>query len=152
VLRLLLAWLHLLALGFGLAAVWARGAALWSLTDERAVPRAFAADAAWGFAAVLWIVTGLWRLVAGTEKATSYYMHNAVFFLKMGLLVVILALEVWPMLTLIKWRVARAKGTLDLAAHVSTARRIAVISWIEAALVAAMVLAAVAMARGYGAP
>jgi len=152
VLRLLLAWLHLLALGFGLAAVWTRGASLWSLTDDRAVPRAFAADAAWGFATVLWVVTGLWRLVAGTEKATSYYMHNAVFFLKMGLLVVILALEVWPMLTLIRWRAARANGTLDLAAHVSTARRIAVISWIEAVLVAAMVLAAVAMARGYGAP
>jgi putative membrane protein len=68
----------------------------------------------------------------------------------MGLLVVILVLEVWPMLTLIKWRVARGKGALDLAAHAATARRIAVVSWVESALVAAMVLLAVAMARGYG--
>jgi putative membrane protein len=151
VLRLLLAWSHLIALGIGLAAVWIRGSSLWSLADDRALPRAFAADTAWGVAAVLWIATGLWRLVAGTEKATNYYMHNDAFFAKMGLLAVILALEIWPMLTLIKWRVARGKGALDLAAHVPTARRVAVISWVQTALVAAMVMLAVAMARGYGA-
>jgi putative membrane protein len=149
-LRLVLAWLHLLALAIGLAAVWTRGASLWSLSEDRALARAFAADTAWGAAAALWISTGLWRLLAGTEKPTSYYMHNDAFFAKMGLLVVILALETWPMLTLIKWRVARGKGTFDLAAHAPTARRIAVISWVQAALGTAMVLLAVAMARGYG--
>jgi putative membrane protein len=91
-----------------------------------------------------------WRLFAGTEKATSYYMHNDAFLLKMALLALILALEIWPMLTLIRWRVARGKGTLDLAAHTSVARRIAMISVVQALLVAAMVMLAVAMARGYG--
>lgn len=150
-LRLLLAWAHLIALGIGLGAVWTRATSLWSLSEDRAVPRAFAADTWWGIAALLWISTGLWRLLAGTEKATGYYMRNDAFFMKMGLLVVILLLEVWPMLTLIRWRAARAKGTLDLAAHASTARRVAVISFVEAFLVAVMVALAVAMARGYGA-
>jgi putative membrane protein len=149
-LRLLLAWAHLIALGIGLAAVWIRATSLWSLADDRALPRAFAADTAWGTAAVLWVATGLWRLLAGTEKATSYYMHNDAFMAKMTLLVVILLLEIWPVLTLTRWRVARAKGTFELAGHTAPARRIAVISGIEAALVAAMVMLAVAMARGYG--
>ena len=70
-LRLLLAALHLIALGIGLGAVWARGNALNRPLDRAAMVRAFHADTWWGIAAVLWISTGLWRLLAGTEKATS---------------------------------------------------------------------------------
>ena len=100
-LRVTLAALHLIALGIGLGAVWARARALneQPLTIDSA-RRAFAADTWWGFAAGLWIATGLWRLLAGTEKQTSYYMQNHIFFAKMGFLVLILALEMWPMITL----------------------------------------------------
>ena len=150
-LRLLLAWSHLIALGIGLYAVWARAAALSPGYDDRGLRRAFAADAAWGGAAGLWIATGLWRLFAGTEKATGYYLRNDAFLAKMGLLLLIIVLEVWPMITLVRWRVARGKGTLGLAATAGAARRIAVVSRVQAALVVAMVMLAVAMARGYGA-
>lgn len=149
-LRLVLAWVHLIALGIGMATVWARASALGNQPDERALSRGFAADTWWGIAAALWISTGLWRLLAATEQATGYYMRNDAFLMKMGLLVVVLLLEIWPMFTLIRWRIARARGTLDLAAHAGIARRIAVISYVQAGLIASMVALAAAMARGYG--
>src|SRR5215210_3226950 len=96
-LRIALAAIHLLALGVGLGAVWARARAF----DGAAARRAFAADTWWGVAASLWISTGLWRLLAGTEKATSYYLSNHVFFAKMGFLAAILLLELWPIVTLV---------------------------------------------------
>jgi hypothetical protein len=35
--------------------------------------RAFTADTWWGIAGFLWIATGLWRLLVGTEKPTGYH-------------------------------------------------------------------------------
>lgn len=147
--RLLLAWLHLLALAVGLAGVWARARALRdSLRDPEdrgALRRAFVGDAWWGVAAGTWLVTGLWRLLAGTEQAAGYYLANHAFWLKMALFLGILALEAWPMMTVMRWRTRR--GT----PNPRDAGRIEVISYVECALVVAMVLAAVAMARGAGA-
>ena len=145
-LRLLLAATHLLALGIGLGAVWARGRALRGIVDGAALRRAFAADAWWGVAAVLWLSTGLVRLLASTEKATSYYLANPLFHIKMGLFLVVLGLEAWPMITLIRWR--RAMGRNQTAA-VGAARRISRISMIEAFLIVVIVFVAVALARGY---
>jgi putative membrane protein len=149
VLRLTLAWLHLVALAIGFGAVYSRGRSLaerpLTLHDVR---RAFIADSWWGGAALLWLVTGLWRLFGGTEKSPSYYQHNTVFMLKMALFVAVLALEFWPMITLIKWRrVAREGWQPDEGA----AAKIKTISFIEAGVLVLIVLAATAMARGYGA-
>jgi hypothetical protein len=82
-LRWLLAGLHLLALGVGLGAVWVRGRSLLSRLDERGLHAVFLADMWWGIAAFIWIGTGLWRLLAGLEKDTSYYLHNHLFLTKM---------------------------------------------------------------------
>ena len=150
-LRLALAAIHLIALGLGLGAVLARGTALRDALAPGALRRAFRADAMWGISFGLWLVTGLWRLFAETEKSAIYYMTNHAFFAKMGFLVIVLALEIWPMVTLIRWRAALARGqTADAVVNAGTARRIATISHIEAALVVLMVFAAVAMARGFG--
>jgi putative membrane protein len=145
--RWLLAGLHLLALGFGLGAVWVRGRALSSRLDERGLRSVFLADTWWGVAAFLWIGTGLWRLLAGLEKNTAYYFQNHLFLTKMGLLVVILILEVWPMITLIKWRRQVTAGGLP---DTGIAPALARISFAQAVLVILMVFLASAMARGYG--
>jgi len=113
--RWLLAAVHLLALGVGLGAVWARGRALQAPLDVPALRRVFYADTWWGIAAVLWIGTGLLRAFGGYEKGAFYYLHNHFFWAKMGLL------AAW-------------------------------ISFVQAVLVVLMVLAATAMARGYGVP
>jgi putative membrane protein len=146
-LRWLLAGLHLLALGLGLGAVWVRGRALSSRLDDRGLHSVFLADMWWGIAAFLWIGTGLWRLLGSTEKNTSYYLQNHFFLAKMGLLGVILILEVWPMITLIKWRRQVTTGSFP-ATHVAPA--LARISFAQAVLVVLMVFLASGMARGYG--
>ena len=124
-----------------------RGRALRGVLDAAGLKRIFAADNVWGLAAVLWISTGVWRAFGGLEKGTTYYVTSPVFQTKMGLLGLILALEVWPMVTLIRWRMKQAKGELvDTAA----APRLARISVLQAGLVVLMVLAATALARGIG--
>jgi putative membrane protein len=151
-LRVLLAVLHLIALGIGLGAVWARARSLEVRPlDITAVRRAFAADTWWGVAAGLWLTTGLWRLLASVEKPTSYYMQNHVFYTKMGFFVLILILEISPMIALIRWRRDAGRNRESWTPDESVAARISTISYIEAALVLAMVLAATAMARGVGA-
>ena len=146
-LRLLLAGLHLLALGIGLGAVIARGLGLRSRLDSEGLKRVFLADNLWGVAAFLWIATGLWRLLGGLEKGTGYYLGNHVFLAKMAMFVLILALELRPMITLIRWRRAVAGGRQpDTAA----APRFALISFWQAGLVVVMVFLAAAMARGLG--
>jgi putative membrane protein len=146
-LRWLLAGLHLLALGLGLGAVWVRGRALSSQLDERGLHSVFLADMWWGIAAFLWIGTGLWRLLAGLEKNTGYYFQNHLFLAKMGLLGIILILEVWPMITLIKWRRTVRAGALPIT---RAAPALARISFAQAVLVMLMVFLASAMARGFG--
>src|SRR5690606_35206866 len=101
----------------------------------------------WGVAALLWISTGLWRAFGGLEKGSAYYLSSTAFLIKMTLLGLILLLEVWPILTLIRWRAARTKGNrLSLEAAPALAR----VSAVQALLVVAMVFAATAMARGIG--
>jgi putative membrane protein len=137
----------LLALGVGLGAVWARARALQGALDAAGLRRAFYADTWWGVAALVWIGTGLVRAFGGFEKGSFYYLHNHVFWGKMGLLVAILVLELRPMVTLIQWRRLVARGA---APDTRRASRFARISFVQAALVVLMVLAATAMARGYG--
>jgi putative membrane protein len=145
--RWVVAALHLLALGIGLGAVWARGRALRSTLDEAGLLRVFYTDTLWGIAALLWIATGLLRAFAGLEKGTNYYLQNNAFWIKMALLGVILLLEAWPMVTLVRWRILRARGQ---PFDTRSAQALARISTVEAALVIAMVFAATAMARGLG--
>src|SRR5262249_29135387 len=110
-LRLILAGLHLLSLGIGLGAVWARARALGAQPlDTGAIRRAFVADSWWGVAAALWIATGLWRLLGSVEKATNYYTHNSIFLMKMDLFGLVFLLELWPMVTLMRWRGASRRG------------------------------------------
>jgi len=150
-LRITLASLHLIALGIGLGAVIARGTALRESPSNAALRRAFRNDATWGIAALLWLGTGLWRLFGETEKPTGYYLINPLFHAKMGLFILVLLLELWPMITMIRWRRAFSAG--ESAERLMTrgaGRRIATISHLEALLVVVMVFVAVALARGFG--
>ncbi|HEX5727629.1 MAG TPA: DUF2214 family protein [Longimicrobiaceae bacterium] len=145
--RWIFAALHLVALGIGLGAVWARARALRGPLDEAGLRRVFHADALWGLAALLWISTGVVRAFAGLEKGSAYYLQNSAFHLKMGLLLLILVLEIWPMSAFIGWRMRLGRGEpVDTRRAPAFAR----ISVVQALLVVAMVFAATAMARGLG--
>lgn len=146
---MLLRWsfaaVHLLALGVGLMAVWMRGRTLREVLDPVTLRRALFFDNLWGAAAVLWLVTGLWRAFGGLEKGSSYYLSSTSFWVKMGLLGLVLALEIWPMATLIRWRLQLGRGA---TVNTAPAGAIAAISLVQTILTVLMVLAATAMARG----
>jgi putative membrane protein len=150
-LRWLLAAAHLLALGIGLGAIWARARALRAVTrgtDPTALGRALVADSWWGVAGALWIGTGLWRLFAGTEKASGYYYGNHLFWTKMALLGTLVVLEIVVVRSLTGWRIAVGRGERPA---LEQAARLAPLSYVQVALVILMLLAAAGMARGLGA-
>ncbi|HJU87777.1 MAG TPA: DUF2214 family protein [Gemmatimonadaceae bacterium] len=150
-LRISLAAVHLIALGLGLGAVIQRGSALREPPTHSSLKRVFKHDATWGIAALLWVATGLWRLLDSVEKPVLYYMNSYAFYAKMGFFVMILLLELSPMLTLMKWRRAMARGEPpELISSPEKSRRLASISHFQALLVVLMVFAAVSMARGFG--
>lgn len=146
--RWFFAALHLLALGIGLGAVWARGRALRGPLDRDGIRRVLAADTWWGVAAALWISTGLIRAFSSLEKGSAYYLHNYLFWIKMALLVAILAHEIRPMKTLAGWRAGLAQGGEP---DTRNAARLARVSRVQAVLLVLMVIAATGMARGFGA-
>ena len=147
VIRWILAAIHLLGFGIALGSIWARALALRAPLDTAGIRRVLHADTWWGVSALLLIGTGLVRAFGGFEKGAVYYTHNHWFWAKMGMLGSILLLEIMPMITLIKWRIRLGKnGTFDA----SNAGAFAATSFIQAALIVGMMLAATAMARGYG--
>ena len=146
-LRWILATLHLLGMAMSVASILARARAFRGTLDTAGLRRVFAADNMWGVSFLVMLSTGLWRVLGGVEKGADYYLSQSTFHAKMGLLVLILSLEVWPMVTLIRWRVALGRGQSVPTARAGTFARI---STIEALLVVLMVFAATAMARGIG--
>jgi putative membrane protein len=147
VLAAILSALHVLSLGVGLGAIFARGRALKSVlaNGQSAVRSAFLPDALWGIAALLWIVTGMARLFGGIEKSLDFYLYNGFFWLKMGLFAAIFMLEIVPMLTLIRWRVAVKQGK---PVDTGRAKLLVRINAVETALVVVIPFVAAAMVRG----
>ena len=92
-----------------------------------------------------WFLAAGMRAFGGYEKGTDYYLHQPLFHLKMTLFVLILLMELAPMITLVKWRIASARGT---ALDTGRAKLYARISHVEALLLMLMVVAATGMARG----
>lgn len=141
-----LAAIHLLAFAMALWAVLARGAALRRVAAvEAEVSRVLVADNWWGISAVILLISGGIRAFGGYEKGTDYYLHQPLFHIKMMLFVIILLLEIAPMVTLIRWRIALSRGK---AIDVGRVGLFARISHIEALLMVLMVVAATGMARG----
>lgn len=138
--------LHVLALAIGLPAIWFRGRALKGPLDAAGLRQLFAADNAWGIAAGLWLATGLLRAFGGLEKGTQFYLRSHLFWIKLTLFVLVVAMEVWPMLTFIRWRrIVRQGGTPDT----TNARTLYAISHAQMAFVLIIVFVAAFMARGF---
>ena len=141
--------LHVLALGLGLGSVFMRGRYLRGLRDgpeARVLDRLFAADSIWGVAALLWLVTGLARAFGHIEKAPDFYLRNGFFWVKMTLFAAVFALEIWPMVTFIRWRSAGRHGRpLPKFDRLS---RLVLVDDLETGLVVVIPFLAAAMARG----
>ena len=139
--------LHVLSLGVGLGAIFSRGLALRAIVSEAAPARKrlFLADTLWGVAALGWLATGLTRLLGGTDKGLEFYVYNGWFWVKMGLFAAIFALEILPMTTFVRWRIAVGRGgPIDTRRTALLVR----INDAETALVLLIPFVAAAMARG----
>ena len=137
----MLSALHVLAFGIGLTGIWSRGRAMRAGDVERVL----AADSAWGIAALLWLGSGLARLLGPFEKGVWWYLGNPLFHLKLTLFGLVLLLELWPMVTLIRWRIARGRGQ---PVDTSSLPRLARVNSVELAIVVVIPFVAAAMARG----
>lgn len=140
----ILSSIHMLTLALGGGAIVARGLALRRPLDADGWNRLLAADNLWGVAALLWIASGVARVFWG-GKTPSFYTHNGLFWLKMGLFGIVFALELAPMITFIRVRAALARHaplpTFPLIAY----RRI---NATEVMLLVTIVFVAAFMARG----
>ena len=148
--RAVLSALHVLALAIGLGAVFARGRRLRDLRrspqDAGALKRLLQADSLWGVAALLWISTGLLRAFGRLEKAPAFYLRNGFFWVKMALFALVLALEIFPMLTFIRWRMARSRGTSPVVG--ASLPALIALNDAELAIVVLIPFVAALMARG----
>jgi len=139
--------LHVLALALGLPSVYLRGRALKGPLDRDGLRRLLAADTVWGIAAALWIATGLLRAFGGLEKGSQFYLQSPLFWAKMALFVAVIILEIWPMVTFIRWRGALRRGETP---DTSRARALYLVNHVEMGLVVLIVFVASFMARGFG--
>jgi len=141
-----LAAIHLFAFALAFWAALTRGTAFRKLSAGTGeVKRVLLADNLWGLSALTLLITGAMRAFGGYEKASDYYLHQPLFHLKMTLFLLILLMELAPMITLIKWRIASSRG---VAFDSERAKLYARISHGEALLLILMMVAATGMARG----
>jgi putative membrane protein len=139
--------LHVLALALGLPSVYLRGRALKGPLDRDGLRRLLTADTVWGIAAALWIATGLLRAFGGLEKGSQFYLQSPLFWTKMALFATVIILEIWPMVTFIRWRGALRRGETP---DTSRARALYLVNHVEMGLVVLIVFVASFMARGFG--
>jgi putative membrane protein len=145
-----LASLHHLAI-FALAAILAAELAILTVDiDARGMARIGRIDLAYGVVAAVVVIVGVARVIWGA-KGYQYYLENAVFWTKMALFVVVGLLSIPPTVRYVGWGRARRA---DPAFRPDPAEivRLRLWLWAEAALFAAIPVAAAAMARGYGMP
>ena len=150
IVRVGLSAFHVLALALGLGAVLARGMRLRELAVRQRMP-ARSSGSFWRTA------SGARRRCSGSgrasggfsaslEKTPDFYLRNGFFWVKMALFGLVLALEILPMLTFIRWRAARSRGNASVAgANFAT---LIALSDAEVAIVVLIPFVAALMARG----
>jgi putative membrane protein len=138
--------IHLLTLALGMGSVTGRAIALRKVKSADDLAPVYAADNLYGIASLIWIATGLWRAFGGIEKGTDFYLSSTAFWIKMGLFGAVFALEILPMVTLIRWRIRAARGQPPELSKVPLLYSLTVA---EIPLLVLIVAAAAALADGY---
>ena len=148
-LEALLAYAHLLAILTMVVFISSEAALCrpeW--INPKVVERLATIDRVYGIAAGAVLLTGVARTWWGV-KGTAWYWGNGLLHLKLALFIAVGLLSIKPTLMFIRWRrELRAGGAMPAEALVRQARK-----WVmvQAHLIAIIPLAAVFLARGFGA-
>jgi putative membrane protein len=148
-LEAILAYLHILAI-LTMVVFIASEAALCRVQwmNAAVVERLARVDMIYGIAAIGVLATGVARTWWGI-KGTAWYWTNPLLHVKLGLFIIVGVLSIFPTLTYFRWRKAlRASGTLPAEAEIKKTRKLVMI---QAHIIAVIPLAAVFLARGFGA-
>ncbi len=106
------------------------------------------ADALYGIAALLVLITGFLRIY-NFGKGPDYYFGNAVFLTKLGLFIIVGLLSIYPTISFLKWRkIENAEEGISLPDK--EYRKIRHFIYLEVILVFILPLLAALMARGIG--
>ena len=144
----LTAYGHYLSIGLIFAAL---STELFTLKSELSIKEAWRiviADTIYGIAAVAILGTGILRLLY-FAKETSYYMHQPVFWLKMGVYALIGVLSLYPTISFIQWVIPlRAQKVPEVSAE--KVKRLKTIIHLELLGFTFIPLFASMMARGIG--
>ena len=148
-LEAILAYLHLLAI-LTLVVFVASEAALcrpeWM--NATIVNRLVTVDRIYGIAAGAVFATGLLRIYLGT-KGSGWYWGNWLLHVKLGLFVAVALLSIRPTLRFIRWQKdLKSTGTLPPEEEVRRTRKMVMV---QAHIIPLIPLAAVFLARGFGA-
>ena len=116
-----------------------------STADARKVARI---DMAFGLLAGLILIVGFGRVFFGL-KGPDYYWHNAFFHAKLGAILLVGILSIWPTVGFIRWRraIRRDGNFVPPLAEVEKARRFIHLELVVFFLIPVF---AALMARGYG--
>jgi len=148
-LEAILAYLHLVAI-LTMVVFIASEAALCRAEwlNAAVVERLARVDLIYGIAAIGVLATGVARTWWGI-KGTAWYWTNPLLHLKLTLFIIVGVVSIFPTLTYLRWRkTLRAGGGLPAEADIRKTRKLVMI---QAHLIALIPLAAVFLARGFGA-
>ena len=148
-LEAILAYLHLLAI-LTMVVFIASEAALCRVEwlNAAVVERLAKVDMVYGSAAIAVLATGVARTWWGI-KGTAWYWTNPLLHLKLTLFIIVGVISIFPTLTYSRWRKAlRSSGSLPAEAEIRKTRKLVMI---QAHVIAVIPLAAVFLARGFGA-
>jgi len=148
-LEAILAYLHLLAI-LTMVVFIASEAALCRVEwlNAAVVERLAKVDMVYGIAAIAVLATGVARTWWGI-KGTAWYWTNPLLHLKLTLFIIVGVISIFPTLTYSRWRKAlRSSGSLPAEGEIRKTRKLVMI---QAHVIAVIPLAAVFLARGFGA-
>lgn len=145
----IIAALHFIGLGLSFTGVSLRIQGIRQALRTKELRGVFLGDNIWGIAGILILVTGLLRAFGGYEKGSSFYLQNSWFHFKLSAFILIVLLEIYPMIQLIKWRISRKTSLQDseAASDLVVLKRTDWISKIELVLLFVIVFLAAAMTR-----
>ena len=105
-------------------------------------------DAVYGAASGAVLLTGFARIFMGA-KGSDYYWHNPLLWTKLGLFIIVGLVSIRPTIRFARWRKQlRANGSLPAEDEVRHTRKLVMV---QAHIIPFIPLAAVFLARGYGA-